>query len=113
MVKNNNKKVKFYLQKLFALAITICVIANFLFGTIVFAKETALNEKEVERIKTGLDLMKALAAFTLSENKLKTILNTTISVGEVSTDITYGLLALSALNEMDLIDLVTSQRYKT
>lgn len=113
MVKKNIKKTKSYLKKPFALAITICVIANFGFGNIVFAKKIELNEKEVERIKTGLDIMKALAAFTLSENKLKTILNTTISIGEVSTDITYGLLALSALNEMDLVDLVTSQKYKT
>jgi len=114
MVKRNYiNRIKLYLKRALFLAITLCVIANFLLGNIVFAKKIEINDKDVERIKTGLDLMKALVNFTITGDKLKTILNTTISVGEVSTDITYGLLVLSALNEMELIDLVVSQRYKT
>lgn len=114
MVKHNYiNRIKPYLKRALFLAITLCVIANFLLGNIVFAQKIEISDKDVERIKTGLDLMKALVNFTISEDKLKTILNTTISVGEVSTDITYGLLVLSALNEMELIDLVVSQRYKT
>ncbi|XOB40087.1 MAG: hypothetical protein ACKKMR_02015 [Candidatus Nealsonbacteria bacterium] len=114
MVKRNYiNRIKLYLKRALFLAITLCVIANFILGNIVFAQKIEISDKDVERIKTGLDLMKALVNFTISEDKLKTILNTTISVGEVSTDITYGLLVLSALNEMELIDLVVSQRYKT
>jgi len=71
-----------------------------------------IKEEDVKRIKDGLDLMKALANFTVIEDKIKDILNIAISFGETSTDITYGLLILSSLNEMDLIDLVVSQRYK-
>lgn len=103
-----------YLIKLSCLAIMLCVIANFALGNIVFAKNIAeINDKDVEKIKTGLDLVKAVVNFTVRDDKLKTILNTAISVGDTSTDITYGLLVLTALNEMEFIDLVVSQRYKT
>ncbi|XOA42593.1 MAG: lamin tail domain-containing protein [Candidatus Nealsonbacteria bacterium] len=114
MVKKNNiKEVKSYLKKSFVLAITLSIIANFVFGSLVFAKRIKITDKQVEKIKTGLDLMKTLTNFTITEDKLKSILNTTIGIGEVSTNVTYGLLILSALNEMELIDLVVSQRYKT
>ncbi|UZE93480.1 MAG: lamin tail domain-containing protein [Candidatus Nealsonbacteria bacterium] len=114
MVKKNNiKEIKSYLKKSFVLAITLSIIANFVFGGLVFAKRIKITDKQVEKIKTGLDLMKTLTNFTITEDKLKSILNTTIGIGEVSTNVTYGLLILSALNEMELIDLVVSQRYKT
>ncbi len=103
-----------YLIKLSCLAIMLCVIANFVLGNIVFAKKLGeINDKDVEKIKTGLDLVKAVVNFTVMNDKLKTILNTAISIGDTSTDITYGLLVLAALNEMEFIDLVVSQRYKT
>ncbi|XOB42167.1 MAG: lamin tail domain-containing protein [Candidatus Nealsonbacteria bacterium] len=92
----------------------LCVIANFVLGNIVFAKNIAeIDNKDVEKIKTGLDLVKAVINFTIRDDKLKTILNTAIDIGDTSTDITYGLLVLTALNEMEFIDLVVSQRYKT
>ncbi|MFQ6082597.1 MAG: lamin tail domain-containing protein [Candidatus Aminicenantia bacterium] len=106
-------KIKLYLKRASFLAITLCVIANFILVNVAFAKKIEIDDKDVERIKTGLDLMKAWVNFTISGDRLKTILNTTISIGEVSTDITYGVLVLSALNEIELIDLVVSQRYKT
>ncbi len=99
-------------KKILISAIILCVIANFVFGKIVLAKKIELTDKEVERIKTSLDLVKAFVNFTLNQDKLKDILNTIIHAGETSTDITYGLLILSALNEMDLIDLIVSQEYK-
>ncbi len=126
---NKTKKFKFYFKKVLFLAIILVIIANFnlseakikvlteskvlILGNVVFAKKVEINEKDVERIKTSLDLMKTLLNIAIGEDKLKTILNTTVSVGEMSTDITYGVLILSALNEMELIDLVVSQRYKT
>lgn len=108
------KKINFLVKKTLFLAITLCVIANFVLGNIVFAKNIAeINNKDIEKIKTGLDLVKAVVNFTIRDDKLKAILNTAINVGDTSTDITYGLLVLTALNEMELIDLVVSQRYKT
>ncbi|MHA1667565.1 MAG: lamin tail domain-containing protein, partial [Candidatus Heimdallarchaeaceae archaeon] len=59
------------------------------------------------------DIMRTLTNVSSAGIKLKSILNTVINIEEASTEITYGLLALSALNEMDLIDLVVSQKYKT
>ncbi|MCP6718586.1 MAG: lamin tail domain-containing protein [Patescibacteria group bacterium] len=92
----------------------LCVIANFGLGNVVFAKNIAkINDKDVKKIKTGLDLVKTVVNFTIRDDKLKTILNTGINIGDTSTDITYGLLVLSTLNEMEFIDLVVSQKYKT
>ena len=108
------KKINFLLKETLFLVITLCIIANFILGNIVFAKNIAeINNKDVEKIKTGLDLVKAVVNFTIRDDKLKTILNTAINIGDTSTDITYGLLVLTVLNEMELIDLVISQRYKT
>jgi len=90
----------------------LAVIANFLFGNIALAKRFKINDKDVERIKFGLDVGKMFTSILIGKDELKNILNTTIKGTEASTDITYGLLVLSSLNEMDLMDLVISQRYK-
>lgn len=93
------------------------LILIFLFAVLssnnfAFAKKLELNGKQVEKIKTGLDLVKTFGSIVVSEDKLKTVLNTVFAGGETSLDITYGLLVLGAFNEMELIDLVVSQRYK-
>ncbi len=112
MVKSDYiNKTKISPKRVVFLAIILGVIANFLFGNIVFAQKFELTSKDVERIKTGLGLIKTFGNIVIGDDKLKTILNTTIKGGEVSTDLTYGLLVLSAFNEMELIDMVVSGRY--
>jgi len=93
-------------------AIAFLVIANLFFIGNVSAK-IELDDKDVERIKTGLSLMKTAGNIVVSDDKIKTIMNTILGGAETGTDITYGLVALSALNEMDMVDMVVSQRFKT
>ncbi|MBD3207864.1 MAG: PKD domain-containing protein [Candidatus Nealsonbacteria bacterium] len=114
MVKTGfNKQRGDLFKKCFLLGIILFMIPYFLFyHSPALEAKVEIKEEDVKRIKDGLDLMKALANFTLIEDKIKDILNIAISFGETSTDVTYGLLILSSLNEMDLLDLVVSQRYK-
>ena len=88
------------------------MIAVLLFGDIVSAKRIEITDKDIGIIKTGLSLMKTLANYTITDNTLKIALNMAISGGETGTDITYGLIVMTAINEMDFIDMVVSQRYK-
>ena len=104
--------MKFFLKRTSFLAIILLIIANFLFGNVVLAKGIKITDKDIGRIKTGLSLMKALVNYTIGDNTLKTALNITIGGGETGADITYGLVVLTAINEMDFIDMVASQRYK-
>ena len=93
-------------------AITL-VIAALLLASNSYAKQLTIGENEIKQIKSVLDLTKIFSEIMVSDAKLKTILNLAIRGGETGTDITYGLLVLTALNEMDFIDMVVSQRYKT
>ena len=111
MRQNNSGKTKSINRRMF-LAITTIVIANLFLGSVVSAKTFEVSDKDIEKVKIALDLTKVLANVAISDDKLKTILNLTIKGGQVSTDVTYGLLVLSALNEAELVDLVVSQRYK-
>ena len=106
----NNRLV---LKNILVLAIILFVVANLFFGNVVLAKKIEINEKEVEIIKGSLDFTKIFINIVLDNDGLKTFLNTVIKGGEISTDLTYGLLVLSAVNELEFIDLVVSQRYKT
>ena len=93
-------------------AITL-VIAALLSADNVSAKQFTISENDIKQIKSVLDLTKILSEIIVSDAKLKTILNLAIRGGETGTDITYGLMVLTSLNEMDFIDMVVSQRYKT
>ena len=107
---------RLYLKKIFWLAITVSVVANLSLGSYVFAKQLGIKAEDVERIKMVLDISKTMTTVTdliLKDKDFLTILNTVIGGGKIATDITYGLVVFSALGEMDLIDLVISQQYKT
>ena len=113
MVNHDNpNKMKLFLKKTAFLAIALVAIANLIFGNTVFAKKIEITDKDVKRIKTGLGLIGIFENIVISDDKLKTILNMTISTAGTGTDITYGLLALSTFSEIDFIDTVVSQKYK-
>lgn len=107
---------RLYSKKIFWLAITFLVIANLLLGNHIFAKQLTIKAADVDKIKTVLDMTKTIgtvADMILDDKDFLTILNTVIGGGKTATDVTYGLVVLSALGEMDLIDLVISQEYKS
>lgn len=80
-------------------------------GDFAFAK-IEITDEDAERLSTAFDLLKTFGNAVLPQ-ELKNILNTTVKGADIGTDITYGVLVLSATNEMELIDMVVSQRYKT
>jgi len=99
----------------FCLAITLLVIANLLWGNYVLAEQLKVKAEDVERIKTALGMAQTVttAADMIINNKdLTTVLNTIIKGSTTGVDITYGLVVLGALDEMDLVDLVVSGRYR-
>lgn len=100
------------IKKIVFLAVTVAVIANLLLGNSVLAKKLEIRQVDIERVKLVLDITKLLGNIAASDDKLKTILNMTIGTGKIGADITYGLVVLTSLNEMDFIDSVISQRYK-
>lgn len=77
------------------------------------AKKVEISSKEAEKIKAGLDIAQLFTNIAISNERLRTILNMTIRGGEAGADITYGLVVLSAMNEMELIDMVVSGRFRT
>jgi len=102
-------------KKYFKVAVIVFTIANLFLANFVFAKQLEIKASDVERIKMVLDISKIMTTVTdliLKDKDFLTILNTVIGAGKTATDITYGLVVLSALGEMDLIDLVVSQQYK-
>jgi len=97
------------------LAITFFVIANLFWPNFSFADSFKVTAKDTERIKSSLTVTQTtLQAIDLfgSNKDLMTILNTIVGAGKTGTDITYGLVVLGTLNEMDLVDLVVSGRYR-
>ncbi len=106
------KKRKFQINKITSWTTIVFIVANFLSAPLPASAEIKITNEDVERVKNGLDLIKSFVNFTVLEEKINKILNMAIETGEISTDVTYGLLILSSLNEIDLIDSVVSQRYK-
>jgi len=97
------------------LAITFFVVANLVWPGFSFANSFNVTAKDTERIKSSLTVTQTTlqAIDLLGSNKdWMTILNTIVGVGKTGTDITYGLVVLGTLNEMDLVDLVVSGRYR-
>src|SRR3989344_9027963 len=106
---------RLYFKKIFCLAITLFVIANLTVGSYIFAKQLEIKAEDVERIKTALGMAQTVATVAdiiINNKDLATVLNTIISGSKTGVDITYGLVVLGALNEMDLVDLVVSGRYR-
>jgi len=95
--------------------VIILIITIFLFSNVALAAKMKISAQQAEEIKKVLGITQTLlniSKLIVNDNDLATILNKAIGVGQTGTDATYGLLVLSALNEMDLMDLVLSQRYK-
>ncbi|MBI2042647.1 MAG: lamin tail domain-containing protein [Candidatus Nealsonbacteria bacterium] len=106
---------KLSLQKTI-LTIAIAAIVFSFLSNYSLAGQTKVNQQEMQRIKQGLDIVKTASSFgsvLLDDGGLMKALNTVIKGGSAATDVTYGLLVLSAVNEMELMDLVLSQEYKT
>ena len=101
-----------FLKRTLFLVVTLSVATNLIFGNVVYAKKFEITDKDIERIKTGLDWARTFSNIAISDDKLKTTLNTVIKTSETGVDITYGLISLAALNEMEFIDMVVSQKYK-
>ncbi|MBI1984729.1 MAG: lamin tail domain-containing protein [Candidatus Wildermuthbacteria bacterium] len=91
---------------------TICFLILVLPGSFALAKRFELTGEDVGRIETVLGTLKTFGNTVLPESTLKTALNTALSTGETTTDVTYGLLVLSTVDELEFIDMVISQRYK-
>jgi len=105
-------KIYSYIKNGLFSAIMIALIANLVFGNVVFAKKFDITEKDIRTIKEVLNFANIFSNIAVTDDKIKTILNTTIDTGETSVDVSYGLLVLSVLDEVDLVDMVVSQRYK-
>lgn len=100
------------IKKAIFLAVTFAVIANLLLANNASAKKFEISDKDFSKIKSGLNIIKIAANIAVSDAKLKTILNMALKGGQTGADITYGLLVLSSLNEMEFIDSVLTQKYK-
>src|SRR3989344_5890970 len=102
-------------KRVFWPAITLSVIANLSLGGHISAKQLEIKAADVERVKTALDMAQTVATVSdiiINNKDLATVLNTIIGGGKTGVDVTYGLVVLGALNEMDLVDLVVSGRYR-
>ncbi|MDP2664660.1 MAG: lamin tail domain-containing protein, partial [bacterium] len=78
---------------------------------LTFAKSFKIESEDINRIDLALDLVKTWGNLVLPQ-EFQRVLNTTVTSTDIGKDITYGLLVLSAVNEMEMIDRVISQRYK-
>ena len=81
------------------------------FPNLLFAKSFKIESEDIKRIDLALDLLKTWGNLVLPQ-EFQRVLNATITSTDIGKDITYGLLVLSAVNEMEMIDKVVSQRYK-
>ena len=69
-----------------------------------------ITDEHIKNLDTFIDITKTLGIALPSE--IKNILNTTTSSASTGANITYGLLLLSATSEIELMDMIMSQRYK-
>ncbi|MBU4351371.1 hypothetical protein KKH63_03550, partial [Patescibacteria group bacterium] len=111
--KNSFKKLYSTVSgKTFLAIILVAIAVGFLLGSISFSKVVDIDNKKIKRIETFLSTVKTVGNFIISNEKIKSIFNVSLSTAQKGADISYGLLVLSAINEFDLIDMVTSQQYK-
>ncbi len=100
-------------NKIVLTAASMAVVILLLLPVLGLGKTLEIDAKKAAQIKSGLNMIKTVANFMLTDNQIKQALNTGLGLVKTGTDITYGLVVLSAMNEFDLIDMVSSQRYKT
>ena len=108
-------KSKHFLKKMMVSAITVFVVAFYFSSSFVSAAEMKISEQEVVKIKIALGIIGTasdIGSVLVDGGNLMTVLKTTVKGGGIATDATYGLLVLSAINEMEFMDLVLSQDYK-
>jgi len=91
-------------------AVVALLVAAFLFG-LVPPSLAKITDKEAKRIEDFLDIANVPILSKYTANQLKQLLNLRIRADRQS-DPTYGILVLSAMNELELMDMVLSQRYK-
>ena len=116
MVKQlNPAKSKYFLKRELVLAITMIVVVFYFSAGFVSAAEMKISDKDIEKVKTVLNIVNTASSFgsvLVDGGNLMTILKTAVRGGQTATDVTYGLLVLSAINEMEFMDMVLSQAYK-
>src|SRR3989344_1178241 len=106
---------KYFLKRVMVLAITAFVVAFYFSSSFVSAAEMKISEQEVDKIKIALGIIGTasdIGSVLVDGGNLIAVLKTTVKGGGIATDATYGLLVLSAINEMEFMDLVLSQDYK-
>ncbi|MBU4467043.1 lamin tail domain-containing protein, partial [Patescibacteria group bacterium] len=111
--KNSFKKLFSTVSgKTIIMAVALVATVSFLLVSIGFSKVVDIDNKSIKRIETFLSTVKTVGNFVISNEKIRSIFNVSLSTAQKGADISYGLLVLSAINEFDLIDMVTSQQYK-
>ncbi len=88
------------------------IIACFCFPFSVSAKGFKITTEQLNRLQTILSLVKTFMNTGLNDEAITKAMNLTFRVEGMAADIGYGLVVMSAINELDLIDMIVSQRYK-
>ena len=110
MVKYRNFN-KIQLKTVLFFVVTLNIIINLVLSNVVYAKKFEITNKDVKKIKTALGWTKTFSNIAITDDKLKTILNTVIGTSESGMDISYGLTSLITFNELEFIDMVISYEY--
>src|SRR3989338_5199335 len=108
-------KSKYFSKRELFLVITMLVIAFSFSANFASAAVMKISDKDIEKVKTVLDIMNtasSIGSILIDGGNLMAVLKTAVKGGGMATDVTYGLLVLSAINEMEFMDLVLSQDYK-
>ncbi|KKW08236.1 MAG: hypothetical protein UY44_C0014G0023 [Candidatus Kaiserbacteria bacterium GW2011_GWA2_49_19] len=71
-----------------------------------------IDNKTVTNFKFFLGTLKTFANVAITDDQIRGLFNLTVGGASTGADVSYGLLVLSAMNEFDLIDMVSSQVYK-
>ncbi len=82
-------------------------------GGFAFAKTFEITQEDIEKIEEILGDIEKLLDTIVPDSVLKKALNSVLKPGETSSDATYGLLVFAGTNELEFIDMVTSQAYKS
>jgi len=91
------------------LTVITLIITIFLLGSISTVEAKRISDEEAEEIKTFLKISNVPGLRNYSEEDLKKLLNKVIKP-EIP-DVTYGLLVLSAKDDLEWIDMILSQDY--
>ncbi|MDP2923899.1 MAG: hypothetical protein Q8O30_09325, partial [Candidatus Omnitrophota bacterium] len=100
-------------KKIILTAALMAAVCFSLAPVLSLGKTLEIDAKRAAQIQSGLNTMKMAANFMLTNSQIKQVLNTGIGIAKAGTNITYGLVVLSAMSEFDLIDMISSQGYKT